>query len=173
MYFHLKLTGRKVHYLIPNGPDMGLTGSPINLNYLNLPTVTDHITSNVFWPNCSPVLTWPGCKYQFLGCIMAWTWDQEAVFYSPPRVSMESSWSPQVLMESSWSPPGVLVESSWSLHGLLIESMRTPWGLHEDSPWTLWGLSMETHGGLENTGNLPYSVIVDTISSLVYCSPYD
>jgi hypothetical protein len=34
-----------------------------------------------------------------------------AVFYSPPRVSMESSWSPQVLMESSWSPHGVLIIS--------------------------------------------------------------
>ena len=34
-----------------------------------------------------------------------------AVFYSPPRVSMESSWSPQVLVESSWSPHGVLIIS--------------------------------------------------------------
>jgi hypothetical protein len=47
----------------------------------------------------------------------------KTVFYSPPQVSMESSWSPQVLVESSWSLRGVLVESSWSPHGVLIESL--------------------------------------------------
>lgn len=43
------------------------------------------------------------------------TWSNIAVFYSPPQVFMESSWSPHKVY-------GVLMKSSWS-----------PWRLQEDS----------------------------------------
>ena len=43
-----------------------------------------------------------------------------SVFDSPPRVSMESSWSPH-------SPHGVLMESSQSPHNLLKVLMECPW----------------------------------------------
>ena len=59
-----------------------------------------------------------------------------SVFYSPPRVSMESSWSPcRVLIES--------MESLWSLCGLHVDSMRTPLKIHRfygesmDFGWTM------------------------------------
>src|ERR1700683_1614752 len=58
---------------------------------------------------------------------------KNTVFYSPPRVSMDSSWTPH-------SPHGVLMESSWSSHGVLIESPWTPHGLPMESSWTLCGL---------------------------------
>ena len=55
----------------------------------------------------------------------------QLVFYSPPRVSMESLWSPhnflKVLIESSQSPRGVLMESSQSPHRVLMESMDFGW----------------------------------------------
>src|ERR1700683_3545284 len=42
-----------------------------------------------------------------------------AVFYSPPRVSMDSSWTPHsphgVPMESSWTPCGVLMDFVWTM----------------------------------------------------------
>jgi hypothetical protein len=61
-----------------------------------------------------------------------------AVFYSPPRVPMECSWTPHsphgVLMECSWSLHRVLMEPSWSAHrvyGVHGDSMRTPPKIHK------------------------------------------
>ena len=62
---------------------MRLTGSPINnicLNYLALPIVPYYITSNAFRTYCGPALNCPGCKYQYLGHIMTWSWEQ----HGPP-----------------------------------------------------------------------------------------
>ena len=46
------------------------------------------------------------------------TFAQSAVFYTPPHLPMECSWSAHgvhgVFVECSWSAPGVLVECSWS-----------------------------------------------------------
>src|ERR1700683_3286399 len=67
--------------------------------------------------------------------------DKFAVLYSPPLVSMDSSWTPHsphgVLMESSWSPHGVPMESSWSPHGVPMESSWSPRGVLMDFVWTM------------------------------------
>ena len=64
-----------------------------------------------------------------------------AVFYSPPRVSMDSSWTPHsphgVLMESPWSPHRVLMESLWSPHKVPVESSWSPRGVLMDFVWTM------------------------------------
>jgi hypothetical protein len=51
------------------------------------------------------------------------------VFYSPPRVPMDCSWTAHglliALMKCSWNAHGMLIECSWNLHGVLMESMST------------------------------------------------
>ena len=79
------------------------------------------------------------------------TYQIMSVYYSPPRVSMDSSWSPHrvhgVPMESSWSPHSphkvhrVPMESLWSPCGVLMESSQSPWRLRPKSRF--YGESMD------------------------------
>jgi len=48
--------------------------------------------------------------------------DERAVFYSPPRVPVDCSWTAHgLLMDcsgTSWSAHGLLMDCSWSAHGV-------------------------------------------------------
>ena len=52
-----------------------------------------------------------------------------SVFYTPPHLPMECSWSAHGVliksMECSWGAQGVFMECSWSAHGVLMESMES------------------------------------------------
>jgi hypothetical protein len=55
------------------------------------------------------------------------------VFYSPPRVPMDCSWT-------AHSPHGVLMDSSWSLHGLLMDCSWSHCGVLMESSWNAHGV---------------------------------
>src|SRR5882762_5455498 len=61
-------------------------------------------------------------------CILDFHLQLSPVFYSPPRVPMDCSWTAHsahgVLMDCSWTahgPHGVLMDCSWSAHGVLMD----------------------------------------------------
>ena len=113
-------------------------------------------------------------RYQLHMCAKLTQWDtiqmtlsqrhkSNAVFYSPPHVPMDSSWTLHNLLKSHdnpfkvlWSPRGVPVESSWSPHGVLMESMESAWSPHGvlmESSWSPWS----PHGVLMESSWSPWS----------------
>ena len=129
-----------------------------------------------------------GClRKNDLPCVRA---TRSSVFYSPPHIPMDSSWTPHGLcitcskvmiipskscgvpMESPWSPRGVPVESSWSPwspHGVPVESPWSPHGVHGvpmESSWSPHGVLMVSpwspHGVLIESPWSPCGVPVES-----------
>jgi len=64
----------------------------------------------------------------------------KAVYFTPPGILWESTWSPHIDMESCWSPPVVhplLVQSIPSPSLVLIHSSPPPCGVHKESTWRI------------------------------------
>ena len=88
------------------------------------------------------------------------------VFYTPPHLPMESSWSTHkvrgVFMGCSWSVHGVLMECSWSaygVHGVFVECSWSVRGVLMECLWSAHGV----HGVHEHSMSILICLVKFTL----------